>query len=72
MPIVKKQFVVEGMHCGSCGVSIGMILKNLQGVISAHVDFDTKTAQVEYDSDQAVIGDMNKAIEGLGYKLKEV
>lgn len=71
MPIVKKQFIVEGMHCGSCAVSIGMILKNVQGVISARADFDTKTVQVEYDTGQVAIGDMSRAIEGLGYRLKE-
>lgn len=71
MPIIKKQFVVEGMHCGSCAVSIGMILKNTPGVISARADFDTKTAQIEYDSDKTGLAEMNTAIEGLHYRLKE-
>jgi copper chaperone CopZ len=71
MPVIKKTFTVEGMHCGSCAVSIGMILKNAKGVVSARADFEAKTAQVEYDSAQADLADLNQAIEALGYRLKE-
>jgi Cu+-exporting ATPase len=71
MPVVKKKFAVEGMHCGSCAVSVGMILKNLKGVSSASVEFETKAAEVEYDSDQVGLTEMNGAVEGLGYRLKE-
>ncbi|MFZ5590013.1 MAG: heavy-metal-associated domain-containing protein [Pseudomonadota bacterium] len=69
--MIKKTFVVEGMHCGSCAVSTGMILKNLQGVRSAKANYDTKTAEVEYDDAQVDIAAMNKALEGLGYRLTE-
>lgn len=68
--IIRKKLIVEGMHCGSCAVSTGMILKNVPGVISARVDFDTKTADVKYDSYQVTISDMNGALEALGYRLK--
>lgn len=71
MPVVKKKFAVEGMHCGSCAVSVGMILKNLKGVSAARAEFETKTAEVEYDSDQVGLAEMNSAVEGLGYRLKE-
>lgn len=71
MPVIKKTFVVEGMHCGSCAVSIGMILKTVKGVVAARADFESKTAQVEYDSAQAGLAEMNRAIEVLGYRLKE-
>ncbi|MEW6353542.1 MAG: heavy-metal-associated domain-containing protein [Pseudomonadota bacterium] len=68
--VIKKTFTVEGMHCGSCAVSTGMILENIPGVITARVDFDAKTAGVEYDSGQVTVSNMNKAVEGLVCRLK--
>ncbi len=71
MTTVRKRFTVEGMHCGTCAVSTGMILKNLKGVTTARADYDSRSAEIEYDD--AIIGpvDMNRALEGLGYRLKE-
>jgi copper chaperone CopZ len=71
MGLIKKKFAVEGMHCGTCAVSVGMILKNLKGVVSARAEFESKTAEVEYDSDQVGLTEMSSAVEGLGYRLKE-
>ena len=71
MPVIKKKFVVEGMHCGSCAVSTGMLLKTLKGVRSARADYDSKTAEVEYDDGVVDVAAMNRALEGLGYRLKE-
>lgn len=71
MGIVRKTFVVEGMHCGACAVSTGMLLKNLKGVRSARADYDAKTAEVEYDDGTIDLAAMNRALEGLGYRLRE-
>lgn len=71
MASVKKQFIVEGMHCGSCAVSIGMIIKNLKGVKSARVDYDTRRAEIEYDEAEVGLTDMGHAIASLGYRLEE-
>jgi copper chaperone CopZ len=72
MATVKKTFAINGMHCGSCAVSIGMILRTVTGVRSARADFDSKTAAVEYDDAIASVEAMNKAIEGLGYRMQEI
>lgn len=71
MAIVRKKFIVEGMHCGSCAVSTGMILKNLKGVQSARADYDSRSAEVEYDDAEIGLAQMNQALEGLGYRLEE-
>lgn len=71
MAVVKKTFAVEGMHCGSCAVSTGMLLKNLRGVKSARADFESKTAEVEYEDAVTDLGPMNEALAGLGYRLRE-
>lgn len=71
MATVRERFTVEGMHCGSCAVSVGMILKNVKGVRSAHASYETRTAEIEYDTELASLAEMNNAIAGLGYRLKE-
>lgn len=71
MATIRKRFTVEGMHCGSCAVSTGMILKTLKGVKSARADFDTRSAEVEYDDVETGPAEMNLALQGLGYRLKE-
>lgn len=72
MATIKKTFAINGMHCGSCAVSIGMILRTVRGVKSARADFDSKTAAIEYDDAVASVEAMTKAIEGLGYRIQEV
>lgn len=71
MSQMKRKFAIEGLHCGNCAVSVGMILRTVKGVSSARADFDTKTADIEYDDALASVDTMNKAIEGLGYRIKE-
>lgn len=71
MAVIKKTFAVEGMHCGTCAVSTGMILNNLKGVKSAHADYEARSAEVEYDDGAIGVVAMNQALEGLGYRLKE-
>lgn len=71
MAVTRKTFVVEGMHCGACAVSTGMLLQTLEGVRSARADYDAKTAVVEYDDAAIDLAAMNRALEGLGYRLRE-
>ncbi len=71
MAVIRKRFIVEGMHCGSCAVSTGMILKTLKGVKSARADYDSRSVEVEYDDAEITPAAMNGALSGLGYRLKE-
>lgn len=71
MAIVRRKFIVEGMHCGSCAVSTGMLLKSLNGVKSARADYESRSAEVEYDDAEVSPAQMNQALEGLGYRLEE-
>lgn len=71
MATVRKTFIVEGMHCGSCAVSTGMLLKSLKGVVSARANYESKSAEVEYDDAKIGLAEMNRALEGLGYRLQE-
>ena len=60
---------VAGMNCASCVVNVEQVLKNVAGVASAKVNLATGSAAVQYDPSQATLGDMKKAIEGIGYKV---
>lgn len=71
MTIIRKVFRVEGMHCGSCAVSTGMVLKTVKGVKSARADYDSRSAEVEYDDAEVGPADMSRALEGLGYRLED-
>lgn len=71
MAIVRREFIVEGMHCGWCAVSTGMLLKTVKGVRFARADYDTRSAEIEYDDTQVGLAQLNQALEGLGYRLEE-
>lgn len=47
------------------------LLKTVKGVKSAHADYDTRSAEVEYDDAQAGLAELSQALEGLGYRLEE-
>jgi len=65
---VKKQFNIEGMHCGACSAGIEMFLSNTEGVISAKVDYNSKKADVEYDDSKIKNTDIIKTVEEAGFK----
>ena len=66
----KDTYNIEGMHCGSCAVNIGMALEAMDGVKSAKVDFDSGKAEVEYDSKKIGMEKFSETVGAMGYKLK--
>lgn len=67
---IKKTFAILGMHCGACSTGIEMFLSNTEGVTSAHVDYDSKKATVEYDDTKIKDEGVIKAVEEAGFKAK--
>lgn len=65
----KETYNIEGMHCGSCAVNIGMALEAIDGVKSAKVDFDTKKAEVEYDPEKTGAEKFSETVAAMGYKI---
>lgn len=66
----KAKFKIKGMHCKSCALLIEMKLKELNGVISAKVNLDSKKAVVMYDEDKVEKGDFIRAVREAGdYQL---
>ncbi|MBI5401410.1 heavy-metal-associated domain-containing protein [Candidatus Wolfebacteria bacterium] len=66
-----KKYSIEGMNCGSCAVSIEMLLANQAGVKSAKVNFDDKEAAIEFDDAQFNFVKVGKIINQMGYTLTE-
>ena len=70
-------FHVEGMTCAvGCAKTIEEKLAEMDGVQSAKVDFETKTATVNFDLDKLKSDDLVKAAEscadGKTYKVSDV
>ena len=62
---------VSGMSCAACARSIENQLAATAGVTSAHVNFATSTATVEFDPARAAVRSLVDAIEELGYEVPQ-
>lgn len=69
--IQTKNYSIKGMDCGSCAVSIEMLLKNQPGVKSAKISFDNKEAIIEFDDTQFNFKEVEKIINQMGYTISE-
>lgn len=70
-------FHIDGMTCAmGCAKTIEEKLSGMQGVQNAKVDFETKTATVDFDLDKLQKSDLTKAVEscadGKTYKVSGV
>lgn len=70
-------FKIEGMTCAmGCAKTIEEKLSEMDGVQKAEVDFETKTATVNFDLDKLNKSDLTKAVEscadGKTYKVSGV
>ncbi|NLK72267.1 MAG: heavy-metal-associated domain-containing protein, partial [Clostridiales bacterium] len=50
---MRKVISIEGMTCGHCAMHVEEALKELDGVKSAEVNLEAKTATVEIDHEIA-------------------
>lgn len=70
-------FNIEGMTCAmGCAKTIEKELANMDGVQKATVDFETKTATVEYDGTIQTTASLAKVVEATGdgttYKVENM
>jgi Cu+-exporting ATPase len=61
-------FQVHGMTCAACATRIEKGLNKLPGVSSATVNFALESAQVQYDSAQVSVQDLQQKVKKLGYE----
>lgn len=73
--LAKTQFNIEGMTCAvGCAAKIEKSLAKMEGVASAKVDFESKTAVVEYDVDKVNTGLLAERVAKNGdmYKVSNI
>lgn len=58
---------ISGMSCAACSARIEKKLNGLPGIKSAEVNLATEKARVSYEPGQIKVGDIIKAVQGLGY-----
>ncbi|MFH0852831.1 MAG: heavy metal-associated domain-containing protein [bacterium] len=63
-------FIITGMHCVSCSMSIDGGLEDLAGVHSSKTNYRQARTVVEYDPAAVVIADLIGIIQKLGYEAK--
>ncbi len=59
------------MTCGNCARSVERKLSASPGVSSARVDLAGGTATVEFDADRTQLPELRRAIEQLGYTVRQ-
>ncbi|MFH1161167.1 MAG: heavy metal translocating P-type ATPase [bacterium] len=67
--MVKEIYRIEGMSCTSCASSVQSLLRALNGVGSADVNFAAGNVVVEFDPGKVTRETMEKAVGGVGYTL---
>lgn len=66
---VRQTFPVTGMSCAACAVSVESMLKSVEGVKDAGVNFANQIAWAEYDSNNVTPADLKNTIRSVGYDL---
>jgi Cu2+-exporting ATPase len=69
LSVVKEIYPVEGMSCASCALSIQTLLSAQEGIKSAVVNLAMEQVVVEYEPEVITPPQMEKVVDGIGYKL---
>src|ERR671910_289968 len=65
----EKTFSVPGMTCASCVGRVERALQKVPGVLEASVNLANERVTVEYLADEVEPRDLEKAVEGAGYRV---
>jgi mercuric ion binding protein len=58
---------VKGMHCGTCPITVRLLLKNQAGVSKVDIDAKGQTANIEFDPTKVTPEALAKAVTDAGY-----
>lgn len=67
--MVRQTFPVTGMSCAACAVSVESMLKSLDGVKDAGVNYASQTAWAAYDAGIVTSIDLQNTVRSIGYDL---
>ncbi len=68
----KQTIPIKGMSCAACAGRLQKILLNIDGVISAQVNFATEKAAIEYLPSQVGLREFKEAVAGAGFEAAEI
>jgi len=66
----KTDINISGMTCSGCANTVEKALAKLDGVESASVDHEKKSASVIYDANKVTSADFERAVESSGYTFE--
>ena len=67
----KKAFKIEGMTCSACANRVERVVKKLDGVDNANVNFATETLSVEFDETKLNNENIEATVVKAGYGVKK-
>ena len=67
---IRQRFVIEGMHCTSCGITIDWELEDLPGVSEASTSYAKATTDVQFDPLKTDLQEILTAIERAGFTAR--
>ncbi len=59
---------IEEMHCAGCSNRLEKILNNVDGVESAKVSLEEKSADIKYNEEEVELNTILQEIEDAGFK----
>ena len=59
---------IEGRHCAGCSNRLEKILNNVDGVESAKVSLEEKSADIKYNEEEVELNTILQEIEDAGFK----
>jgi mercuric ion transport protein len=65
----RMVFSIEGMTCGGCEAQVEQAVNALNGILSVKASHEKANAVVVFNPTKASIEDVQKAINGTGYKV---
>ena len=68
---MNKSFKIEGMTCSACANRVERVVKKIEGVNEANVNFATETLTVKFDDNTVNNEKIELAVEKAGYKVKK-
>ncbi|MEL7605373.1 MAG: sulfite exporter TauE/SafE family protein [Sedimentibacter saalensis] len=67
---IEQQIIkIDGITCAACERKIEKAIKNLDGILSADVDYASATADISYFSPKVDLNDIYDAIRNAGYEV---
>jgi copper chaperone CopZ len=69
MNIVKKKFIIDGMHCSSCAMNIDFDLEELEGIKSVNTSYAKSECVIEFDASKVSVPQIKVQVKKTGYTL---